>query len=214
MSDHPTPNSDYINAYLKESAAERDHSTHPAWLRDFFRKFHNQLVEKLDRASPGNRTVVTGAFAAALPHLLPEGVAFRKEVPLSEFFPSHGEHAALLDLVKTKRVDFLFEKDASRLFIEFKTNFNFNDLAAAMVEMAMVKKFITPTDGLKHVTASLHLFPYRANIAGLHALNTSMGSPLDHIWILCKGPVLTFDIPAIHEFRRSVGNALTLRRGG
>ncbi len=199
--------SDYINAYLKESADEATKS-HPDWLINFFKSFHSELSQRSNGAAAGNRYVITGAFASSFLHLLPDGVTHRKEVKLQEFSP-RGIDGALFALVNSKKVDFLVQKQEARLFIEFKTNINFNDLSAAMVEIAVVKKFIATPSMDKIFTGSLHLFPYTADVEGLRELNQVMGQSLDFIWVLCcQWPSPKFDIQAICRFREDVQNCL------
>lgn len=143
----------------------------------------------------------------SLHYLLPPKVKLRKEIPLEDFLCSD-INGAVGALLKSKRVDFVLEGEGKCLLVEFKTNINFNNLSAAMTEMAVVKKFANARFANSTFTSSLHLFPYRANVKGLRELNICLGSPLDFIWVLCEGPQLKFDIQAIKEFRSQVDRCL------
>lgn len=104
-------------------------------------------------------------------------------------------------MLAKKRVDFVVYGKEKTVLIEFKTNLQFNDLAAAMIEMGAVRKYEAPPEVKQVITSSMHLFPYRANIAGLKELNEMFGSPLDNIWVFCQGPELKFNVQEIEEFR-------------
>lgn len=199
--------SHYINTYLRESKTEAEKS-HPEWLRRFFESFHSELLKNLKKgSSQGDRTVLPKAFSLSLECLLPPGVGCHSEnKPLKDFLRP-GTSEDLSALLKSKRIDFLLEKDAKRIFIEFKTNLNFNDLAAAMVEMAVVKKFLPKQKHDHYFTGSLHLFPSQPNVAGLRELNESLGKPLGFISVLCTREQ-KFDIGAIKKFRDDVETIL------
>ncbi len=193
----------YIKTYLAESEAEARNQLHPYWLQKFFAEFHASLEKKCDGASAGNRYVVPAAFSSALEHILPRGVQLRREVQLKELL-SVSVSDPLSTLISAKRIDFVIEgtSTSKQLFIEFKTNINFNDLSAAMIEMAIVKRL---AKGKAIATGSLHLFPPASNLDGLKALNREFFcSPLDFIWVLCERPSQKFNISAIKEFRRQI----------
>jgi hypothetical protein len=199
--------SEYITSYLKESKAEAENTSHPAWLHEFFSTFNAGLQERHKLASAGNRNFVTTAFAQSVKHLLPARVNVQKEVVLRDFL-SFENNGPLAKLLNAKRVDFVVERQHKRLLIEFKTSINFNDLAAAMTEMLVVKKFAKAHTSGTIFTSSLHLFQYKTNVEGLRELNRSLSSPLDFIWVLCKAPPLKFDVNAITEFRNAVDHCL------
>lgn len=200
----------YIDCYLIESKAEADKEAHPPWLREFFSHFHRCLQEACIKGwSPGDRNVMPQVVGKALKYLLPSGVDYDKEVGLREFLAVENCEA-LAKLLNKKTVDFVLKRERCqrRLLIEFKTNIQFNDLSAAMMEMVAVKKFGTPEMKTNLFTGSLHLFPYLTNVDGLRALNESFDPrPLDFIWVLCDRHQ-KFDIEAIKCFRAKVDSCL------
>jgi hypothetical protein len=203
------PISAYINSYLKESETEAKDKLHPSWLKDFFFSFHSSLdIKTKNSVSAGDRYFVASAFSLALSYLLPPGVILKREVPLAAFL-SPETSGALKSLLSSKRIDFVLQSGSKYLFVEFKSNIQFNDVSAAMVEMAAVKKFSFVPETSKVFTGSLHLFPNATNVTALWELNTSLCSPLDFIWVLCKrGPLPKFDIPAINQFKEGIQNCL------
>jgi len=200
------PLSDYIKRYIDEAELENSDLRHPAWLRDFFKCFSDSLRQSATKASSGDRYIVSVAFRDVLiNHLFPKKIVIKPEEHLDEHIDISTSDP-LGRLLKNKRVDFFIAGKNVDLFIEFKTNLQFNDLAAAMVEMAALKRFFSPEKTKTVQTASLHLFPSQPDIEGLRALNAVIGNPpLDHIWVLCKAqPEFRFDIDAIKSFRKQV----------
>lgn len=203
----------YLNGYLNQSKAEMEKGYHPKWLREFFESFHDELNKRGKNTNPGNKYVVVGAFSKSLEHLLPPGInpPIKEHKPL-EHSPLPGINKEFSDFLKSKRIDFLLEKGAKRVLIEYKTNSQFSDVSAAMVEMHMFMKFLPrQKNGKKDTwTASLHLFPSTPSVAVLRRLNEELGKPLDEIWVLCKeGEKLpVFDIAAIKKFRKDIANYL------
>lgn len=193
--------SEYIKRYLDQAKKEHKKAKE-SWLEDFFKAFYDQLKDRSIKASPGDKYVVAGAFATALNSLIPEGLDVIREVGIKKYIDLPAEKE-LSDLLSRKRVDFAIEGKNTALLIEFKTNVQFNDVSAAMVEMMAVKKFYSAKTAKAVSTASLHLFPYRTNVAGLRLLNSTLGNPLDNIWIFCT-PELEFDTDAIRAFRKGV----------
>jgi hypothetical protein len=195
--------SEYLERYLAESSTESRKHLGNKWLRQFFTDFARELEQRANGASAGDRYVVAAAFSKAFNNLVPSNATPEREVQVSRFI-NLPEDKALSALLGKKRIDFSItnNKTGAVLLIEFKTNVQFNDVSAAMVEMASVKKFAKAPRKLQ--TASLHLFPYRTNVDGLRALNKELGSPLDHIWVFCT-PQLNFDVKAIENFRSSIG---------
>src|SRR5262249_55581886 len=156
---------------------------------------HSTLdIKTRNTVAAGDRYFVASAFSSALSHLLPPGVTLRKEVSLAAFL-SPNTSDALKSLLSSKRIDFVLQNGSKFVFIEFKSNIQFNDISAGRVEMAAVKTFSVVAEHSNICTGSLHLFPGTTNVAALEELNTSLGSPLDFIWVLCKrGPLPVFDI--------------------
>lgn len=194
--------SEYIERYLKQAKIEGK-SAKETWLKEFFQSFHRELKERSSNHSPGDKYIVTGAFSVALRNLIPKGRELIPEVGIKEYIEMPKEES-LVKLLSSKRVDFVIKGKNSSLLIEFKSNVQFNDISAAMVEMQVVKKFQSKKLN-KISTASLHLFPYKTNVEGLRSLNSALGNPLDNIWVLCT-PELEFDLKAIRAFRKEVGS--------
>lgn len=214
-------NSDYINGYLIEADRESKRRGAEPWLKNFFKAFHKNLSNRARISNTGDRNVVFGAFSDALEEemnadnegdqrqgLIPPGICL-KDPSLKQYIklPRSSEELALHELLSKKKVDFALGKDSKSLLIEFKTNVQFNDVAAAMIEMMVVKRFSDKKAQKTTTTASLHLFPYRTNVEGLRLLNDSLGRPLDYIWILCT-PDLKFDSNAIKSFRNDLSEIL------
>ena len=193
--------SDYINRYIDEAKIESQHAKE-SWLKNFFKSFSDELSTRSERAAPGDKYVITSSFSTALPNLIPNGLLLNKESSVKNYIDMPKEKA-LCDLLIRKRIDFSIDGKEKTLLIEFKTNVQFNDLAAAMVEMSAIKSFAARKPDKEVRTASLHLFPYRTNVDGLRLLNVALGNPLDHIWVLCT-PELKYDIDAIKSFRKEV----------
>ena len=121
-----------------------------------------------------------------------------------------GNCEALAKLLNKKTVDFVLKRERcqKRLLIEFKTNIQFNDLSAAMMEMVAVRKFANSEMKTNLFTGSLHLFPYLTNVEGLRALNQSLEPrPLDFIWVFCDRQQ-KFNVEAIKCFRDNVDSCL------
>lgn len=201
--------SNYIEIYITQANNERKKvkKAEESWLENFFSAFSRELGRRNKAASSGDRTVISGAFSVAFKELIPEGLELVKE-PLLKDYIELPENENLKALLSGKKADFAIRnnsKDAA-ILIEFKTNVQFNDVAAAMVEMMAVKKF---RSFAKLKTASLHLFPYKTNVAGLRSLNDAFGNPLDHFWVFCT-PDQKFDINAIQAFRDEVSNILNI----
>ncbi len=195
--------SNYIKRYLSEAKSVIANESNPKWMRDFFTVFRDQLLTRSKDSSPGNKYIVTGSFREAFVHkLFPKRISVKAEKMLSDFVININDES-LQRLLSRKRVDFLIEGNGNLLFIEFKTNVQFNDHAAAMVEMALLKKYIRPEYKNKIKTASLHLFPFTTNVKGLMALNKELGMPLDDSWILCTKN-LEFDRQALIDMRKSI----------
>lgn len=188
--------SDYIQKYIDDAKKKSKNELLPNWLKKFFLTFHKELDGAAHKASGGDRYLITRAFSKSA-----IGTIFPKKID-SEFFIgrllNEMEETPLKNLLSKKRVDFRLEGKDQDILIEFKTNIQFNDLAAAMVEMQTVKMFKPPTK--KIVTASLHLFPSSTNVEGLMQLNEKLGKPLDHIWVLCNQDQ-EFDVKEIKKLR-------------
>lgn len=189
--------SNYLAEYRNQAEIEHKRAQE-IWLKQFFEKFRDNIREN-NKLSPGDRNMVPVAVANALPSLIPNGFKVICEDKLNNYieFPKNKEFC---DLLGKKRVDFSIIGEKLVLLVEFKTNIQFNDIAAAMIEMAAVKKFVSKNFGKKLLTSSLHLYPYRSNVEGLRQLNIELGSPLDFIWVFCT-PAQQFDIEAIRQFR-------------
>ena len=201
--------SDYVKKYISEAERECECEKHPEWLQQFFGSFAENLKGKVKEASTGNRNFITNAFSESLHHILPIKEKPKTEVSLSDFLEKEKLDSAsepFLNLLNKKRLDFHVRGKKGELLIEFKTNMSFNDLAAAMVEMSLVKKYAPNIR-----TASLHLYPSSANVEGLRELNKTTGAPLDFIWVLFPSKKLMIDddaIKAIKAFRNDVANAI------
>lgn len=200
--------SNYVSRYIDEAKRESRKTKEP-WLKEFLVEFSRELIERSGSASSGDRYVIAGAFARAIQKLIPDGLEFYPESSLGKYIdlPNLPEDEALRKLLTKKKIDFAIKGNSKTLLIEFKTNVQFNDVAAAMVEMMAVKKFANELTKKSVSMGSLHLFPYRTNVDGLRLLNTSLERPLDHIWILCT-PDLQYDIDAISSFRNDLLNLL------
>lgn len=194
--------SDYVSGYISEARIEFQKAKEP-WLKNFFKEFGEELLTRSNGASPGDKYVITGAFSKALPNLIPDRLRLIREAVMKNYIDLP-EEAALSDLLSRKRIDFAIEGKEKTLLVEFKTNVQFNDIAAAMVEMLAVKKFATKNH-CQVITASLHLFPYRTNVEGIRSLNDALEKPLEHIWVMCT-PELKYDIAAIKSFRKDISD--------
>ena len=69
-------------------------------------------------------------------------------------------------MLMEKKIDYVVYCKEKTVLIEFKTNLQFNDLAAAMIEMAAVKKY-EPLLDKPIITSSMHLYPSNVSIKGL-----------------------------------------------
>ncbi len=190
-----------LSSYLAEyrNQAEIEHKrAHEVWLQQFFKKFIDNFREN-NKLSPGDRNMVPAAVTNALKCLIPNGFELVCEDKLGNYIELPKDKA-FCDLLRKKRVDFSIIGKKLVLLVEFKTNIQFNDIAAAMIEMAAVKKFVSKNFEKKLLTSSLHLYPYRSNLEGLRQLNIELGSPLDFIWVFCT-PAQQFDIETIRQFR-------------
>lgn len=196
-------NSDYIQSYLNQSKIEINYPSNPTWLKKFFQTFHDELKYRNSKASPGNRYSVTKSLSISLDHIIPEKTILKREIQLKDLL-SFSDDNELEKMLKRKRIDFLIETQKSLLLIEFKTNLQFNDVAAAMIEMGIVKKYKKRINKKNIITGSLHLFPFKSNIVGIKEMNSLFETPLDNIWIFCKGPELSFDTKAIMNFRNMI----------
>ena len=198
---------------------ECNNSALPAWLRRFNKDFQIALAENLENAKSGNRNTVCAAFSKAFDHLLPAGVkAIRRgaEMKISRYIPSENQAKCGHYLREHKTVDFVLRKEeattlaeADTFLVEFKTNLTFNDLAAAMLEMAAVKKFASSNGNARRIrTASLHLLCSK-DAASLKEVNEVMEQPLDCIWVFCKKGQgqnqQQFNVTEIEQFRNDVG---------
>ena len=191
----------YLKDYLIQSELEIKNQSNPEWLKSFFKEFSGFLQRRVENRKKGDRYLVSSSFRAAFKFLIPESVgedSWGSEISL-ERLVEFKDNSAVSKMLRKKRVDFVVFGERKNFTFEFKTNLQFNDLAAAMVEMAMVRKYkpIKPI-----VTASIHLFPYRTNVQGLREMNAMFHPlPLNRIWVFCKGPKLEFDVEEIKEFR-------------
>ncbi len=198
-------NSKYINDYIEQSISQYFNNENPEWLKSFFKEFSKQLKNRSEGKSSGNRHFVSESFSDAFKYLIPENCEYIKQVNFKNFLDLN-ENNPIERMLMKKRIDFLIACDKKTVLIEFKTNLQFNDLSAAMVEMELVKKFnklsfIRPIE-----TSSIHLFPYSSNCEGLKGMNILLGSPIDKIWVFCKGPELIFDVNEIIKFRNELLN--------
>ena len=203
---------DYLKTYIVQSKIEQLKPDNPKWIKSFFKDFSEELERRIIERSTGDRNLVTGSFSKAFNNLIPEAqlekeVQWEKEVQFKELVEL-GDDSELDKMLKKKRIDYVIYCKEKTVLIEFKTNLQFNDLSAAMIEMGVIKKYNTKSKIKSIVTSSLHLFPNNVNITGLKELNKKFGSPLDNIWVFCKGPELIFDIPEIIKFRNELINHL------
>lgn len=195
--------SKYMQGFVDQSCLEAEKE---GPLCGFFREFCEKMKERVNRPknSPGDRYTVPSVMKDSLKHLLPSGLEIRSEVSLKDFVSNVDEE--LGKLVNSKRVDFVVTGNGKKLLIEFKTCIDFNALAAAMLEIKLVKMFCRPDLKENIRTGVLHLYPNTQNIPGLQTMNKKFDSPLDNIWILGKSnngsPV--FDIEAIKGFRNDI----------
>jgi len=150
--------------------------------------------------------MIPSAFGAALKYLVPHDVEILTERTIESFCTFDKLKTRLPKTILQKRVDFVLRKKERLFFIEFKTNLNFNDLAAAAVEMAIVKHCL----GKKSIrTNSLHFWPWLADVDGLKAVNELVQSPIDDIWVFCKmgkNGLPLFDSSAVADFQKSVAH--------
>ena len=199
--------SDYIKAYIQDSRRNAEEGIRPQWLRDFFAEFAGELEDRCSRSSAGGRYVVSGAFDKGFWRLVPSGIE-KGNQRINEYLDGAGRNST----GGSKAVDFVLKGAGGQLyFIEFKTNLTFNDLAAAMVEMALVKMHLTGKthserrNGNKVRTASIHLFPKNTSVEELMDINSVFGSPLDKIWVLCgSGDKPQFCIKELKALRRDI----------
>ena len=165
-----------------------------------------QLASNSRSASGGDRYFVVSAFREAFSHVIPGNTMLKTEVEIGNYL-SKRYSKKCSNLIKRKRIDFVIERPGYGVqFVEFKSNLTFNDLAAAMVEMQIIKKFVLNSKNRRIHTASLHLFPGRTNVAALREFNKVMGLPIDDIWVFCTGPKVAFDIKEIKGFRSSIAS--------
>lgn len=193
----------YLNTYVEQARKEGSSATNPEWMRKFFCEFAEGVEKRIKQASKGDRYIVTKPFAGAFHYLLPPGVTWNIEQSLSNYLDVSESGSVLANMLKKKRVDISVEREPISLLIEFKTNLTFNDLSAAIAEMALVK-------ASKHKgkirTGALQLYPAAWGIDALSELNRIMGAPLDAIWVLCRKTKSSFefDLPAIESMRTDI----------
>lgn len=207
--------SDYISRYIEQTNIESKNLKHPKWIRDFFSIFNDELYSNAKSASPGNKNIITSSFRVAfVEKIAPKEIHIQPEVQISCYIDeSRIESEDLKKLLSTKRVDFVAKNSSSsnnkELVIEFKSNIQFNDFSAAIVQMAAIKRFLKKDIENSIITASLHLFPFKANTNGLKALNSELWhqKAIDHIWILCN-PLLEFNIGEIKKLRADISRLL------
>ncbi len=192
----------YVRRYISECAKEAGNPDNPPFIKHFFEKFGAGIEERVASASKGDRNIIATPFSDALKHIFP-GV-----VPQARFgsiFNLSGEGATEKNF-KNKSVDFKIDGAAATLLIEFKSTLTFNDVSAAIVEMALAKKFAAKYNfGMRLSTASLHLYP-SADIRMINEVNSMMGAPLDRIWVLCKKPRAS--VP--YEFYFDIGKIIMM----
>lgn len=199
----------YISSYLEQSNLEISKESNPTWIKSFFKVFSEALTRRKNNASSGDRYVITGSFKEAFDNLIPIGLTKESEVEFKKLLQIDANNEVDKMLMK-KKIDYVIHCKEKTILIEFKTNFQFNDLAAAMIEMAAVKKY-EPSSDKRIITSSMHLYPSNVSIEGLKGLNEMFGSPLEKIWIFCKGPELKFDVSEIIKFRNELANSNELK---
>lgn len=200
--------SNYIQQYIDQSKEISDETQWPQYIRNFFDVFQSSLQTNCTKAKTGNRTFVAASFSEA----------FRTLFPLLEEVKSKDKPSLIVEdnladymdcnfPLSRKFMDFVVVSKKRRVFIEYKSNFQFVDLATAMVEMMLLKKYIKK--GIKYKTASIHLFPYVADISALKNMNKALGRPIDHIWILCNsGKRVVINPKMVREIRNTINNFL------
>lgn len=208
-------NSPYLTAYINGAKLEEKRAGNPKWMSRFFREFAVELENQYKNAGPGNRNLIPSALKEAFKHqFFPQEIQITHEKIVSEYIPK-GTNGDVIELLAKKRLDFEFVGKCGIVLVEFKTNFQFNDYAAAMIEMGSIKKYSLKNEnnycitnnGKIITTASLHLFPYLTNVNGLIALNRDMDSPIDKTWILCDKNQ-KFNLEEVKKFRNDVISAV------
>jgi hypothetical protein len=178
---YPNYVQDYINA--TDVPAKYRNVKYKNEIKKALKVFAAEIESSDQERSPGNRTFIANAVTPFLKELFKNKCLVEAEKTFEKIYGELNQTKSKLkaiNLLKKKRIDYTITpigKDP--VYCELKVNLTFNDLAASMVEMALIKKTINKDAK----TCSIHFFPSQKDVDGFNEINKKLGSPLDRIFL-------------------------------
>ena len=171
-----------IPQYIAQARIEVEKS-HDEDIKAFFALLHAELSPPYKTSDKNH---IPRALRTAMRNLLLQDINIpEKEIALGKLKALENMTPDKVDFLLRKRPDYILEsKDGKRIVIlELKTNISFNDLSAAIVQAALIKKRLIQGGAYRCYIASIHMSSWNDSLDKYRWMNDELEKPLDGIWV-------------------------------
>lgn len=195
---------DYVKHYIDATKVSEEYKNvkYKKEIEEALGVFAKKIRSSAKERSPGNRTFIASAVTPFLQKLFEDKCDVEPEKNFKDIYIELNQRKSKLKpidikFLEKKRIDYTITPSGKNpVYCELKMNLTFNDLAASMVEMALLKKTINE----KAKTCSIHFFPSQKNIEGFNEINEKLGSPLGGIFLFRDLTLKEIGSAKIHPF--------------